>query len=176
MNAALPLRVVACLFGFMAVFFGIRVLNVRSAWLYRGYRQKLREQYALRLLPWFGWRGALLALGYAGCAYLFAQLFMVFVAPVYTFPEWIPAVLVEPKDISAAFWNVWQKQATVMELRSPELIRIRFFQSVMGWACGGLTLAGGMLAARAADMLRRLTTKPVKEPEPEEKTTLVSLE
>ena len=85
---------------------------------------------------------------------------MLLVAPVYTFPEWIPKVLVEPNDIATAFWDVWQSQAVLMELRSPELLQARFYQVLMGWACGALVLAGGMLAARLGDALQPLTAKP----------------
>jgi len=176
MNALLPLRVMACLFGLMAVLFALRALNVQAAGTYRSYRMRLQEQYAVQLLPWSLWRALLLGLEYAACAVVFAQLFMVLVEPVYTFPEWIPTVLVEPKDISTAFWNVWQKQANLFELRSPELLRIRFFRSVMGWACGGFTLAGGMLAARMGDAMRRLTTKPEKVQETEERVEKFSRE
>ena len=160
MNAALPLRTLACLFGFMLVFFGLRVLTARSVTLYRAYRLRLREQYAIRLMPWVLSRGLPLLVGFAACAFAFAQLFLQLVAPVYTFPEWIPKVLVEPNDIAAAFWNVWQKQASLMELRSPELLQARFYQTLMGWACGALVLTGGVLATRLGDALRYLTAKP----------------
>ena len=159
MNAALPLRVLLCAFGMLLILFGLRVLNRRSVALYRAYRLRLREQYAARLMPWLTARGLPLALGYAVCAFAFAQLFMAFVQPVYTFPEWIPKVLVEPNDIATAFWDVWQKQATLLELRSPELVRVRFFQVVMGWACGGLALTGGLIAARIGAGLRKYTQK-----------------
>ena len=160
MNAAMPLRVLGCLFGLMALWFGIRALNTQAGKLYRAYRLRLRDQYAVRLLPWLGIRGVALGAGYAVCALAFAQLFITMVAPVYTFPEWIPTVLVEPADIATAFWNVWQKQAALMEIRSPELIRTRYFASIMGWACGGMAVAGGLLAARLSEMLKAWTTKP----------------
>ena len=176
MNASLPFRVVGCAFGLIAILFALRVLNARASAMYADYRMRLREQYAMRLLPRFGWRAALLCLGYAACAFLFAQLFVLFVEPVYTFPEWIPAVLVEPKDISTVFWNVWQKQAAVLELRSPELVRIRFFRSVMGWACGGVALSGGILWARLSDRLRWLTERPGVEREPQTPANLPSRE
>ena len=176
MNASLPLRAFLCLLGFMAVVFCLRVLTIQSVQLYRAYRMRLRGEYAMHLLPWVAPRGLLLAAGYAACAVVFAWLFMVFVEPVYTFPEWIPAVLVEPDDIATAFWNVWQKQANLFELRSPELIRIRFFRSVMGWACGALALSGGMLAARMGDAMRRLTAKPEKEPDAAEAKPKFNLE
>ena len=51
-------------------------------------------------------------------------------------------MLVEPNDISAAFWAVWQNQAALIELRSPELIRIRYFGMLTGWASAA---AAGLL-------------------------------
>ncbi len=154
MNAALPLRMVGCAFAVLALLFGLRWLNARASALYRAYMARLRDQYALRLLPWAGARALPLGIGYAACALLFAQVFVVFIAPVYTFPEWIPKVLVEPNDIAAAFWDVWQRQAGVVALRSPELLTVQFFRVLMGWACGGLALAGGLLAARLGTALR----------------------
>src|SRR5699024_12556269 len=70
----------------------------------------------------------------------------ILVEPVYTFPEWVPAVLVEPKDIQTAFWNVWQTSATVVEYRTPELLRLRFLREVMAWSCGAVALLLGSLA------------------------------
>lgn len=163
MNAALPLRAVGCLFGFLFLLVCLRALNVRVVLAYREYRRLLREQYAMRLFPRFAWRAALLGVGYAVCAAALAGLFMTLVEPVYTFPEWIPAVLVEPKDVSTAFWNVWQGQAAVVEWRSPELLRARFFREVMAWACGGLALTGALIAARLGETVRQWTAAP--EPE-----------
>ena len=176
MNAALPFRLICCMFGFIVILFGLRALNVRAMGLYADYRARLRDQYAAQLVPRFGWRVILLGMGYAVCAALFAQLFMVLVEPVYTFPEWIPAVLVEPKDISTVFWNVWQKQASLLELRSPELVRIRFFREIMGWACGGIALSGGILWARLSDSIRWLTDRKPAEKEPEAQADTPSCE
>ena len=80
-----------------------------------------------------------------------AGLFVVLIQPVFTFPEWVPAVLVEPQDIAAAFWNVWQDTATVMELRTPEVLRSRFFSRLMGWACGFGALALGCVSLASAE-------------------------
>jgi hypothetical protein len=154
MNAALPLRLLGCLFAAMALWFALRALNARVVRLYRAFRLRLMDQYAARLLVWLVLRILPLVLGYAAVAYLFAQVFMALVAPVYTFPEWIPKVLVEPKDIAEAFWNVWTKQAAVVQLRSPALLRIRFYQMLVGWACGVMGIAGGLLAGRMGDMMK----------------------
>lgn len=162
MNAAMPLRVLLCLFGAMALWFCVRALNAQAGRTYRAYRSRLRDQYATRLLPWLTGRALPLALGYAACAFLFAQVFMALVEPVYTFPEWIPKVLVEPKDIAEAFWNVWTKQASLRELRSPALLSIRFYRALMGWACGAAGIAGTLLATRLGQLLHGLV-KPEKE-------------
>ncbi|MEA4928384.1 MAG: ABC transporter permease [Candidatus Limiplasma sp.] len=160
MHAALPLRMVCCAFGLMALLFAVRLCNAMTRRLYRAWRLRMREQYALRLAPWLTARALPLLLGYAVCAFAFTRLFLLLIEPVYTFPEWIPKVLVEPNDISAAFWAVWQKQAALIELRSPELIRTRFFGELTAWACGALALAGGLLAARLSAALRPLLLRP----------------
>ncbi|HPS80903.1 MAG TPA: hypothetical protein PLP25_03455, partial [Candidatus Limiplasma sp.] len=67
-------------------------------------------------------------------------------------------------------------QAAVLELRSPKLVRIRFFRSVMGWACGGVALSGGILWARLSDSLRWLTERPGVEREPQTPANLPSCE
>ena len=159
-HATLPLRMVCCAFGLMALLFAVRLCNAMTRRLYRAWRLRMREQYALRLAPWLTLRALPLLLGYAVCAFAFTRLFLLLIEPVYTFPEWIPKVLVEPNDISAAFWAVWQKQAALIELRSPELIRIRFFGELTAWACGALALAGGLLAARLSAALRPLLPHP----------------
>ena len=120
---------------------------------------RLMDAYALRLTWWLGWRMALLLVGYAVCAWALAQAFMGFVAPVYTFPEWVPKVLVEPADISAAFWNVWQSQAAVRELRTPELLRLRFMREVCAWATGALALWLGMLWGRLSHSVYELARR-----------------
>ncbi|NCB32028.1 MAG: hypothetical protein EOM66_11555 [Clostridia bacterium] len=138
MNATLPLRVLLCCIGFAISFCGISALNRRAKGVYLRYRERLVVTYAIRLTPWVIGQALLLAVGYALALLLLAQVFVQLIAPVYTFPEWVPAILVEPKDIAAAFWNCWQPVATLRELRSPEALRIRFFGMLMGWCCAAL--------------------------------------
>lgn len=149
MGAALPVRILFVTAAMGALLTAFRLLNRGFLALVRRYRERLMEDYGgrvlLHMLP-----GSLgLAAGYAGGIALMAWLFSLLIAPVYTFPEWIPAVLVEPKDISAAFWNVWQGMAGLVELRSPELLRVRFLERVIGWSTGWTALFLGVLWARA---------------------------
>lgn len=148
MNAAMPFRMLAVLCGAAIGLFCLRLLNRAFRAVTGRYRALLRDQYAARLLWWIFWRGALLALGYAACAFVLARLFVYLVEPVYTFPEWVPAVLVEPKDIQTAFWNVWQKPASMLEFRTPELLRLRFYRELMGWSAGAAALLTGALWGR----------------------------
>ncbi len=148
MNATLPLRLLAVAAGFATLLVAVRFLNGQALAFYRRYKERLVNEYAARLLPWSLGRCLLLGLGYAGVLFAFAQLFMLLVNPVFTFPEWVPAVLVEPKDISAAFWNVWQGMADVMALRSPEVLRIGFFARLLSWSAGVAALCGGVLWGR----------------------------
>lgn len=164
MNGALPLRFLGVIAGAALAFFFIGVLNRLVKRLYAGYKARLREEYASKLLGGVIGRGLLLAAGYSLCLLALAQLFVVLIAPVYTFPEWVPAILVEPKDIAAAFWNVWQSSATAVELRTPELMRIRFYSRLMGWACGFCALFAGVLWGYARPELLRLCHMDEDEP------------
>lgn len=159
MNATLCLRFLCVAVGAALGLLGVRLLNLAMTGLVRRYRLRLMDAYALRLTWWLGWRMALLLVGYAVCAWALAQAFMGFVAPVYTFPEWVPKVLVEPADISAAFWNVWQSQAAVRELRTPELLRLRFMREVCAWATGALALWLGMLWGRLSHSVYELARR-----------------
>ena len=147
-GALLPLRVLLFVCG-AAVFF--RLLGVwvrRLQWFVADIKERLRLEYAQKLAPrllagalLFTLAGGLLALG-AGV------LIRYIVAPVYTFPEWVPAVLVDWGDIQTTFWQVWQDQAGLMELRSPELIRIRYFGMLTAWFSAAAAVVLASLWAR----------------------------
>ena len=155
MNAAMPLRILFTLLGMAMALWGVRWMNRRSARFAAAYHDRLQTQYAARLVGFAAVRLLLLALGYLACAAALAWLFTQLVAPVYTFPEWVPAVLVEPKDIQTAFWNVWQTSATVVEYRTPELLRLRFLREVMAWSCGAVALLLGSLAGAGGVLFKR---------------------
>jgi len=158
MGAMMPVRVL--LFGLgCAVFFGLLGLwNRMFRRFFTDYRERLTNQYAIRLMPRLFMGLLTLSAGYIALALGAAALVSYIVEPVYTFTEWVPTVLVEWKDIQTAFWNVWQGAASLVELRSPQLCRIRYFAVITGWfsAFAAVTLA--LLAARlrADRRLRRL--------------------
>ena len=113
-------------------------------------------------MPRFIRQGVMLALGYLLCAGAAAVLMQYVIAPVYTFPEWIPAVLVEWEEIGKAFWKCWQPISALMELRSPEYMRLRFYGLMiqLASAAAGITLAllYGRLRTREERQVESLRT------------------
>jgi hypothetical protein len=133
MGALLPLRVLLFFCGCVAFFTLLKLWKGRLRWFIGDCRERLRLEYAMKLMPRLLAGMLLMALSCCILAFGAAALINYIVAPVYTFPEWVPTVLVEWDDITAAFWQVWQGAAGMMELRSPELIRIRYFAMLTAW-------------------------------------------
>lgn len=157
MGAWLWLRVLLFLCGIMLVLRVIAWLNASVGYFVRLTRQRLQLAYAARLSPWIVWRVFLYVLGYGFSIGLAGLLVQFMLEPVYTFPEWIPAVLVEWSDIGTAFRTVWQKSAVIMELRSAEILRLRFYTLLVD---GFSALAGvllGMMYVRWIGARRRVT-------------------
>lgn len=126
MGATLWLRVLLFAVGMAVALKWIGWMNRRASRGIKRYKEALQHRYPSELmLPLLGVL-FLLAVGYLLGLIVVAVLMNFIIEPVYTFTEWIPAVLVEWQEIAAAFWKVWQPASTLMELRSPELIRIRF--------------------------------------------------
>ena len=98
MNGKMPLRILLVAAGWVLTLYLIRILNRLFSRVCAAYRRKLRDEYANRLLGWLLLRAAGLLIGYAACVAALAGLFVVLIQPVFTFPEWVPAVLVEPQD------------------------------------------------------------------------------
>ncbi len=132
-GATLVVRVFLFIAGLTLLLLLIKYLNKAVLRFIADYRVRLLRAYAIRLLPRLLFFILLFAVGYGICAGAFALLVSYILEPVYIFPEWIPTVLVEWKDINEAFWKVWQQDAMVMSLRSPEIIRLNFFATILQW-------------------------------------------
>lgn len=150
MGARIWLRVLLFMTGLTLVLKVIGWLNRRVAAFGADYKSRLTRQYAVRLLPRLTGFLLLFALGYGAAALAGAGLVGYIVKPVYTFPEWVPELLVEWTDIAAAFWNVWQKPAATLEYRSRQVLRLRFLAFLIQW----LTALTGVLLTLAGRDLR----------------------
>ena len=164
MAATLWLRVLIFLIGMTCALRLVTWLNSRVLGYNQHYRTQLHQRYAVQLLPQLLGTILLFVLGYALSALLLAALMNYIIQPVYTFPEWIPAVLVEWQDMADAFWKVWQTSATLRELRTPELLRLRYFTLLIQ---GCSAAVGVLLALRYA----RRPDKPSNDVESEESTS-----
>ena len=148
MGAMLPVRVLLFFIG-AALFFRLLALwNGQFKRFFAEYRQKLTRQYAVKLMPSLILGILALTIGYGVLTALISWLITYLVAPVYTFTEWVPAILVEWKDIQTAFWQVWQSAARLQELRSPELMRIRYFAMLTAWFSAITAITATMLWVR----------------------------
>jgi len=78
--------------------------------------------------------------------FAFTQL----IAPVYVFPEWVPAILVEHKEISATFWNNRTMANALLAFRSRELL---FLDAMRGYMTVLCALAGALLITPVGRLL-----------------------
>ena len=113
MGAKLWIRLLLFLCGMTLTLRAVRFLNRRVHDVLRDNGERLKSSYAIRLMPRFTGQALVLGLGYLLCAGAAAVLMQYLIEPVYTFPEWIPAVLVEWEEIANAFWKCWQTPATL---------------------------------------------------------------
>jgi hypothetical protein len=148
MGAMLPVRVLLFFAG-VAVFFRLlSIWNGQFRRFFADYKQRLLREYAIRLMPRLTIGILVLAVGYGALALMISWLISYLVEPVYTFTEWVPAILVEWKDIQTAFWQVWQNASRLQEFNSPELNHIRFYGMLTGWFSAGEALSATVLWVR----------------------------
>lgn len=143
MGAWLWLRVLLFVAGMLLVLRFIRWLNHGVGYFFRQIKERLQSAYAIRLALWMAWRVICFLIGYVAAVGAAAVLLQMMIEPVYTFPEWVPAVLVEWEDINTAFWNVWQNGAVMIQMRSTELLRLQFLTLLVD----GMSALGGVVLA-----------------------------
>ena len=147
MGARLWLRVLLFVTGMTLCLRFINWLNGRVRYYGKRYQQQLQHKYAIALMPELTGVVLLFIFGYGASIGGLALLMYYIIQPVYTFPEWIPTILVEWQDIAKAFWKVWQEPAVMVELRSPEILRLRWLDLLIKGCSAG---AAVLLALRYA--------------------------
>ncbi len=137
-GAAIWARVLVFIIGVIALVKGIRWINGRVQVAMAWHRRALQRRYAMQLLPQTIGLVLMLLLGYAVAAGLAALLLDFILQPVYVYPECVPAVLVEWDEIQRTFWQVQQSAASFRELRTPELLRLRYFAGLIRISCAAM--------------------------------------
>lgn len=148
MGAKLWLRLLIFLVGMTLTLRTVRFLNRRVHDVLRDDRELLKSSYAVRQMHRFVGQALVLGAGYLLCGGALALLMQYVIEPVYTFPEWVPAILVEWEEIGNAFWKCWQTPSTLMELRSPEFMRLRFFGLMIQLSSAAIGLLLALLYGR----------------------------
>ncbi|NLX83432.1 MAG: ABC transporter permease [Clostridiales bacterium] len=141
-HAILPLRVLLCLLGIALAIAGLRFAKRTSGRLVRTCQKWLESAYAWALMPRFIGVGLIILFMYALGVALLILAFTQLIAPVYVFPEWVPAILVEPKEISATFWNNRTMANALRAFRSRELL---YLDALRGYIAVLCALAGALL-------------------------------
>lgn len=149
-HAILPLRVLLCLLGIALAIAGLRFATRTSASLVETCRQWLKTAYAWPLMPRFIGVALVIFLMYAAGVALLIFAFTQLIAPVYVFPEWVPAILVEHKEISATFWNNRTMANALLAFRSRELL---FLDAMRGYMTVLCALAGALLITPVGRLL-----------------------
>lgn len=153
-RAMLPLRLLLCFMGLLAVSLLLRLAKIISLRLYWGGRRRLASRYAVRMLPEFAGRFLLIALMYAGILGLLYLVLQALIAPVYVFPEWVPVVLVEPREISRTFWLLREQQTALVSISTPQVLRLQYLHRLMTLCCA---LAAALLLKPVEALRRRLS-------------------
>ena len=148
MGARLWLRVLLFVAGMTLCLRMIRWLGGRARYYIKRYRQQLQRKYAIALMPELSGAILLFILGYALTIGFLGVLMYYILQPVYTFPEWIPEILVEWEDIGEAFWNVWQLPAVMVKLRSPEIVRLEWLDLLIKGCSAGTAVLLALIYAR----------------------------
>lgn len=131
----LPLRILLCTFGIMLVSITLKLAGRISRRLYDGGRQRLNSRYALQVMPELVARGLGIVGMYVVNVAAIALVLQALIAPVYIFPEWVPAILVEPGEIIATFWKLRAQETGLVALRSPSLLALQYQHRLMTLCC-----------------------------------------
>lgn len=142
-GATMWARVLGFIVGAVVLVQAIRGLNRGVQATIDHYQRKLQRHYVIQLLPQIIGMVLAFILGYGAIAGIAALLLDFLLQPVYVYPECVPAVLVEWEEIRRTFWQVQQSAAGFRELRTPELLRLRYYAGLVRIGC---TVLGMLLS------------------------------
>ena len=129
-RARLPLRLLLCVLGAMAAAVTLKLSGRAARAIFEGGKRRMETRYALHILPELILRGLAIAAMYALNAAAVVLILQAAIAPVYVFPEWVPGILVDPKDIADTFWLLRGQETGLLSLRTPELLRLRYMEGM----------------------------------------------
>lgn len=150
-RATLPIRVLLCLLAISLSILGLRLARLLAQRLMQNLRDHLQKHYAHQQIHIITLHalGVLLLFALPLALLLFSLVQLI--SPVYVFPEWVPAVLVEPREISKTFWNLRQSASALVEVRTSWSLLLQ----ALGGYIATLSLFCGMMLIPALGFLGR---------------------
>ena len=133
MRAGMPARFALCAVALYLLMAALRRLAGLTMARISAFRRDMQLEYARVLAPGLIRDLVILAAGFALTIGALGGLTWFSLQPVYVFPEWIPAVLVEWEDISSTFWNLTTEAAKPIRCLTIEMIRIEFWTRIARW-------------------------------------------
>jgi hypothetical protein len=154
--ALIPARFCAFLLGLVVVWALGRQMGRWSYGAIRSFQVDLRFRYPGEIA--WGFAGRMLLSLFAFGALTAAAFLLIgfMLEPAMAFTEWVPSNLVDWNEVSGAFWNAQAASSGLIEVRTPLMLRARFFGAVSGMGAI-LALAGVSLflaGKRAAGLLK----------------------
>ena len=104
----------------------IRLLSAGAKAIWAEYQNRLKDHYAIRLLPIFIPACLFLLTGFIGSLYLLYQLLTFMIRPVYTFTEYVPESLVKWTEIKETFRAAIENASGALFVRTQEYLHLRF--------------------------------------------------
>lgn len=143
--ALIPSRFCVFLAGLFVLWALGRRMAAWSSGAVRSFREELRFRYPGEIAWGFAGRmlASLIAFGALTASGFLLIGFML--EPVKVFTEWVPSNLVDWNEVSSAFWNAQAASSELIEVRTPLMLRARFFGVVSGMGAI-LALAGVSLS------------------------------
>ena len=133
MRAGMLSRMALCMTALYLLLAALRKVTGRMIERISAFRSELRLEYARVLAPRLMRDLMLLLAGLALTIGALGGLVWFALQPVYVFPEWIPAVLVEWEDIKTTFWNLTTEAAKPIRCLTQEMLRIEFWARIARW-------------------------------------------
>ena len=127
-GATIWARFLVCAVGFALLGLFISRFARSVLWLADTVRRRLTNEYMVRMLPFFIGHVLLRVLALAALAGMAAGLTWLLISdPAMAYPEFIPAVLVEPDEVLSTFWALRATESAVLVTRTREMVRLLYF-------------------------------------------------
>ncbi len=139
-RAFLPLRLTLCLL----LLFGLALVWKLVKHILTIFVRQTKKGLQKRYFSHEFWRIAFRTLAALTLLFLwFSGLYLVLqelIKPVLLFPEWVPSIPVEPKEIVATFWQNREASTALVALRTPNSLLLSFWLGTSAALCAAFAL------------------------------------